>query len=69
MESILKNFKAIIRLLFFYLALYIISKILSSIFNIHVAYFYFVLLFLDYFFCRNKKMFFLKNQRRKNERA
>lgn len=68
MGSILKNLKVIIRLSCFYLVLYIISLLLSSVFNIHVAYFYFVLLSLDYFFCRNKKFFF-KNQRRKNERT
>lgn len=60
MENILKNFKAIIGLLFFYLVLYIVSHVLSSIFSIHVAYVYFVLLFLDYFFCRNKKICFFQ---------
>ncbi len=53
MEIILKNIKIIIKQLFLCFVIYTISYILSSIFNIHVAYFYFALILLYYFLKRN----------------
>lgn len=50
MEKILQKIKSAIKALLFYLFIYFISYILSSIFIIHVAYFYFGILILDYFF-------------------
>lgn len=49
MNSFFKNANKIINMFLFYIFIYCISLIISSFFNVHVAYFYFGILFFNYF--------------------
>ncbi|AWG95989.1 hypothetical protein DRF63_08595 [Actinobacillus pleuropneumoniae] len=58
MESFLQKMKNIIKMFLFYILIYFVSLILSSIFNIHVAYVYFSLLILSYLLNQHKQNLF-----------
>ncbi|UKH20683.1 hypothetical protein D1109_05880 [Actinobacillus pleuropneumoniae] len=58
MESFLQKMKNIIKMFLFYILIYFVSLILSSIFNIHVAYVYFSLLILSHLLNQHKQNLF-----------